>query len=197
MDDVRRATSADRPAVTSWVAAAFAQDPAWLYLLGHDYDRLAPAFAGALFDLRVGSDDVWIAGDGATALWEPPARPRMMPAQADEVWNAFRALAGEAVARRLAEYGRAVDAVRTTEPHWYLGVLATRPDRQRHGLASAVIAPVVAAADAAGVPCCLETSTVGNKSFYARRGFTEATDVSIEGGPPTWWLLRPPGPIQD
>ena len=53
------------------------------------------------------------------------------------------------------------------------------------------MAPVLSKADAAGTDCCLETSTVANKAFYGRRGFTDVTDVMIAGGPPTWWLRRP------
>jgi GNAT superfamily N-acetyltransferase len=69
-------------------------------------------------------------------------------------------------------------------------VLATHPDHQRSGLASAVIAPIIARADMDGLDCCLETSTARNRAFYGRRGFTESTELSIAGGPPTWWLRR-------
>ncbi len=73
MERVRQARPEDRAAVTATVAAAFARDPAWTYLHGDDYDRLAPHFAGSLFDLRVGSGDVWVTGDVAsTAMWVPP-----------------------------------------------------------------------------------------------------------------------------
>ena len=102
-------------------------------------------------------------------------------------------MAGASVWRRLVEYERAVDAARPTTPYWYLGVLATRPDRQGEGGASAVMAPVLAAADGDGIDCCLETSTARNRAFYERRGFTEVTDVHITGGPPTWWLRRTTG----
>src|SRR5580700_11239714 len=42
---VRHARREDREAVTRTVSAAFAQDPAWLFLLGARYDQLAPRFA--------------------------------------------------------------------------------------------------------------------------------------------------------
>ena len=57
--------------MTANVAAAFAHDPAWAFLLGADYDRLAPAFACALFDTRVASGSVWVSTDlAAVAMWE-------------------------------------------------------------------------------------------------------------------------------
>ena len=92
---------------------------------------------------------------------------------------------------RLAGYKAAVDAVSPAEPHWYLGVLATHPDRQREGLAGAVLAPVLHEADRRGVPCGLETSTEENRRFYERCGFTTASEIALDGGPPTWWLYRP------
>jgi GNAT superfamily N-acetyltransferase len=191
-DDVRPAEQGDRAVVTASVAAAFANDPAWSYLLGVDYDRLAPLFAGALFDLRVDAGNVWITSDGtAAAMWDPPGAEPGASSPSEEVWGPYRAQAGEPAWLRLAEYERAVDAARPSTPYWYLGVLATRPDRQGAGLASSVMAPILEKADRDGFACCLETSTVGNKAFYGRRGFTEATDVLIAAGPPTWWLRRP------
>jgi GNAT superfamily N-acetyltransferase len=191
-DHVRPAARGDRATVTATVAAAFAHDPAWSFLLGADYDRLAPLFAAALFDLRVDAGNVWIAGDGAAAaMWDPPVTGPESSSPSDEVWGPYRTEAGDPAWERLVEYERAIDAARPSTPYWYLGVLATRPDRQRAGLASSVMAPILEKADGDGLACCLETSTVGNKAFYGRRGFTEATDVHIAAGPPTWWLRRP------
>jgi GNAT superfamily N-acetyltransferase len=190
---VRQARSSDRFAVTEAAAAAFAGDPAWTFLLGDDYDDLAPHFAGALFDLRVDAGDVWITGDAAAlAMWDPPGGHGAAAARSEEVWAAFRARGGAAVSERLTEYGRAVDAARPERPHWYLSVLATHPDHQGKGLASAVIAPIIGKADIDGLDCCLETSTEKNRAFYGRRGFTESTELRIAGGPPTWWLRRSP-----
>lgn len=187
----RPATAADREAVVGTVVAAFAQDPAWRFMLGDDYDRLAPLFAGALVDLRLPDGTVWLAQEGTSvALWESPGGvPRE---RAERVWAEFRAEAGEGTVQRVDAYDDALALVTPREPHWYLGVLATRPERQGEGLASAVLAPVLAWADHDGLPCCLETSTPGNKAFYAGRGFTAAVPVAVPDGPPTWWLTRAP-----
>jgi GNAT superfamily N-acetyltransferase len=175
------------------VAAAFAHDPAWAFLLGADYDRLAPLFAGALFDTRVASGSVWVSTDlTAVAMWEEWGGDKTPDIEAQQVWKEYRAAVGSATWDRLAEYERALDEVRPGAPHWYLGVLATRPDRQGQGLATAVMAPVLDRADGDGVDCCLETSTTANRSFYQRRGFTDVIDVLIASGPPTWWLRRAP-----
>jgi GNAT superfamily N-acetyltransferase len=175
------------------VAAAFAHDPAWAFLLDDDYDRLAPHFAGALFDLRVRSGHVWVDAEcAAVAMWDPPGGIGDSTTDFSETWAVYRHVAGASAWQRLTEYERAIDSVRPSTPYWYLGVLATRPDRQGQGRASKVIDAVLERADTDGIDCCLETSTVENKEFYGRRGFTDASEVRIVSGPPTWWLRRAP-----
>jgi GNAT superfamily N-acetyltransferase len=162
-----------------------------LFLLGHDYERLAPLLAGALFDQRVGHQTVWTVDDcSAVAMWDRPGAH--LAEDHNSAWAGFHAAADPVANERLALYDAAFEAVAPADPFWYLGVLATRPDRQGEGLASAVIAPGCARADADGLAACLETSTTANRAFYGRRGFTQATQVVLEGGPPSWWLCRPP-----
>lgn len=173
------------------VVAAFAQDPAWAFMLGEEYERLAPQFAGALFDTRLVSSSVWVSDDlAAVAMWDPPDRGEAAADHARRVWADYRELAGEAAFARLTLYNEAVAKASSTDPHWYLGVLATAPSRQREGLASLVIGPAMQEAVRQRLPCCLETSTTANRRFYERRGFTHAADIALPGGPPTWWLRR-------
>ncbi len=195
VDDVRRAHPGDRAGLVDTVATAFAHDPAWTFLLGADYGRLAPRFAGALFDTRVDSGGVWVTSDlAAVAMWEELGEEKGPALDHRELWEAYRAEAGATAWERLCEYERAIDVARPAPPYRYLGVLATRPDRQGEGLATAVMAPVLECADREGVDCFLETSTMRNRLFYERRGFTEAVDLHIESGPRTWWLRRAPTP---
>jgi GNAT superfamily N-acetyltransferase len=191
---IRQATERDRTPIVEMVAAAFAKDPAWRFLLGDEegYASLAPEFAGALFDLRVSLGHVWVRGDLASvAMWRAPRGEDGSQKMAEEVWARYRAVVGEGAFGRLDMYNAAVAGAVPADPHWYLGVLATDPARRREGLASAVLAPVLAKADASGLACCLETSTEENRRFYAGRGFTEVTEAHLRGGPPIWWLRRP------
>jgi GNAT superfamily N-acetyltransferase len=161
-------------------------------MLGADYDRLAPLLAGALFDQRVGHGTVWLCDDGAAvAMWDGPGRHGVEDAEQARIWQAFRDAAGRSGAEPLERYDAALMTVAPEAEHWYLGVLATDPDRWGTGLASTVMAPGLECADAEGLACCLETSTLSNREFYRRRGFMQAIQVPIEGGPPTWWLTRP------
>lgn len=197
---IRQATERDRGPIVAMVTAAFAEDPAWRFLLGdrEDYASLAPEFAGALFDLRASLGHVWVSGDLASvAMWRAPRGEDHSQELAERVWARYRAVVGEGAFGRLDAYNAAIAEAVPPDPHWYLGVLATDPARRREGLASAVLAPVIAQADASGLACCLETSTEANRRFYAGRGFTEVTEAHLPGGPPIWWLRRPArrGPI--
>jgi GNAT superfamily N-acetyltransferase len=190
---IRRAAPQERSGVVAVVAAAFADDPAWLFLFEDAYERLAPEFAGTLFDLRVGKGNVWVTDDLASvAMWDEPSPETDLSPSARGLWDRFIAVAGDAAHERLIAYKRALAAVAPDCLYWYLGVLATDPARVRRGLATAVLAPVLAEADRDRLPCCLETSTLANRRFYERRGFSEPVDVVVPAGPPTWWLCRQP-----
>jgi GNAT superfamily N-acetyltransferase len=192
---IRRAVAGERSGVVATVAAAFAQDPGWAFILGEEYERLAAHFVAAMFDVRVAAQNVWVTDDlAAVAMWDSPHQSDAGAAYAQSVWTRYRAIAGEDAVARLAGYHHAVAAVSPVPPYWYLGVLATHPRRQREGLATAVLAPTLDEADRLGVACCLETSTADNRRFYERRGFTQATEIDLPGGPPTWWLRRPAPP---
>jgi GNAT superfamily N-acetyltransferase len=189
---VRQGLPEERAGVVATVSAAFAADPGWAFILGEEYERLAAHFVGALFDVRVACQNVWVTDDlAAVAMWDSPGK-HDAPGHVESVWARYRAAAGEDAFARLTRYNDAVTAASPPETYWYLGVLATDPQRQREGLASAVITPILSEADRFGIACCLETSTANNRRFYEGRGFTQATEVLLPGGPPTWWLRRAP-----
>lgn len=73
-------------------------------------------------------------------------------------------------------------------PHWYLWLLGTEPDRVGRGIAGAVLAPTLAEADAAGLPCYLDTHLERNLGFYARHGFTPVLAEEYAGL--RYWGLR-------
>jgi GNAT superfamily N-acetyltransferase len=190
---IRHAHPQDRPVVVATVTAAFAQDPGWAFLMGEEYERLAPEFVGALFDLRAPGGNVWVSDDLATvAMWESPSDDVVDEQRMKEAWASYVSLAGEEAHERLVAYKTALAAVCPADPYWYLGVLATDPARQGEGLATAVLTPVLGEADRLAIACCLETSTAENRRFYERRGFTQATEIVLPGGPDTWWLRRAP-----
>ena len=114
------------------VVAAFTGDPGWGWFLGPGFDRLAPLFAGALFDQRVGGGTVWMTDDAASvSLWDPPGGPD--PQIVEAVWRTFHDAAGPESLTRLAAYDTALGQASPSGSYWYLGVLATHPDRPTAG----------------------------------------------------------------
>jgi GNAT superfamily N-acetyltransferase len=189
---VRTAAAADADVTVATVVAAFADDPAWRFFFGDDYGSAAPHLARALFEARLPGGSVWVADDGASvAVWEPVGGVDLDAESVGGIWGRCRQAVGDGAWARLRTYDAAVHAVGPPPDAWYLGVLATRPADQGRGLASAVLAPVLASADAAGTTCCLETSNPDNLAYYRGHGFEVAAPVDVEGGPPTWWLERP------
>lgn len=187
---VRPARPDDRDAVLTTVVAAFAADPAWRYFVADRYDMLSPLFAGALFDKRVGNGTVWMTEDATSvAMWDAPGHPTAEVAA--RAYRSFELAASAEDLSRLRAYDDGCAEVAPTGPYWYLGVLATHPDAQGRGGAGAVLAAGLARADADGLPACLETSTLANRAYYARRGFTEAVEIPAPEAPATWWLTRP------
>jgi ribosomal protein S18 acetylase RimI-like enzyme len=78
-------------------------------------------------------------------------------------------------------------------PHWYLWALGVDPPYQGQGVGGQLLQPVLAEADAAGLPCYLETETERNVAFYRKHGF----DVATAGPDPrqgvmVWTMVREP-----
>lgn len=193
---IRAATAADRVAAVQTMVAAFATDPMlrWLAPSDADYARMAPAFFGCLFDLRVGGGGEVRVSDDLTAvsMWNPPGGNRLGAAAVEAAWA--RAVDAVLTAEQLARwpaFDEIMSALHPTTPHWYLGVAAVRPGRQGHGLGAAVIRALLAEPIAADAPAFLITSNPANVPIYERIGFAVLTRGQLPQGPSLWGMLRP------
>jgi GNAT superfamily N-acetyltransferase len=187
------------------IAAGHADYPAFRHLYPDPRRRakVLPIFFEATVRDAIPFGSVLAVADGervdATAVWLPPGR---FP------WTATRKLrAMPAFVRIMAaaprafptfmRYGANMEAAHRDEPHWYLVVLSVRPERQRQGLGSHLVEPILDRADREGVPCRLETSDPANVAFYRRFGF-EVDDpafAALPGGPRLTTMQRPPAPF--
>ena len=77
------------------------------------------------------------------------------------------------------------------EPHWYLQLLATHPDWQRQGVGAALMGSMFERAAAEGLPCYLETETIGNVAYYRHHGFEVRSEWDVPTGPHMWGMFRP------
>jgi GNAT superfamily N-acetyltransferase len=135
---------------------------------------------------------VWTTDDCAcVAVWGAPA-----PLPPDPLAEQHAAAEAELIG---ADGPRLDAADALTRPHHpprprrYLGTIGTRPAQRGHGLARAVLAPVLEQCDRERVPAFLETSSAANERFYERLGFevTHRT-VTADGLLPLIVMVRTP-----
>lgn len=193
------ATVADIGVLSVALARAFDDDPLSLYLFGGPRLRaagLARFFALQLRHTYLRHGEVWTTADRAgAALWAPPTMPR--PGGMDLVrilpvvpYLSIWGRKTPAVVRLLSAYERA----RPRQAHWYLGTLGTDPDRQGHGVGSALLRVVLDRLDMDGVPAYLESSKERNLAFYHRHGFEVTGQITTPRGPTLWLMWRAPRP---
>ncbi|MFD9903368.1 GNAT family N-acetyltransferase [Streptomyces sp. NPDC059063] len=190
---VRPATEQDVPGAVRTLARAFADYPFTRHVVAADgHDERVRRFQ-ELFLTRVGLPygRTWVTDDArAVAVWTTPERD---PAPGfAEVGPLIDELAGDR-APAFAAAERALEPHRPGEPVWFLATVGVDPDAQGQGLGGAVLAAGLEAADRAGHPAFLETSSERNVRFYERVGFTVTAEVELpDDGPRTWCMRREP-----
>jgi len=200
---VVRMAAAQRREVVDAVTRAFLDDPMWSCILPDREDRntllrpmwdallgFAAIYGEALTTAPCQGAACWIApGNTKVTLWQllrtGMALPRAMLHLPKDARDRFFPM------MRFIEEGHRELMARS---HWYLWALGIAPEAQRQGIGSALLRPILARAEAEGVPCYLETQTEGNVAFYRRSGF-DVQDERREpvGHLPIWFMVRDPG----
>lgn len=192
----------NRRRVAEVLARAFQDDPLMRYAFPDAGQRrqLLPWLIGlnVCYGCRYGEVYATAGYEGA-AIWFPPGQTTMT------LWRMLRVGMFAAplrirwpVLRRLADIGSrsaALQARSLSGPHWYLAQIGVEPSRQREGIASRLLRPMLARLDAAGLPCSLETENAANLAVYERYGFRlAAEDVVPDSGDGLhiWAMARPP-----
>jgi ribosomal protein S18 acetylase RimI-like enzyme len=95
---------------------------------------------------------------------------------------------------RMANYVEKINKPILARPHWHLTMIGVEPSQQGKGLGNLLLQPILARADAQGLPCMLESGNERNLTFYERIGFEVAAHDRIpNGGPQFWVMVREPG----
>ncbi|MBA3653343.1 MAG: N-acetyltransferase [Actinobacteria bacterium] len=194
---VRRAGVGDLDACASALGDAFADYPwtRWTVDARAHRRRIEDLQGLALERLGLPFGQVWVGTVGraveCAAIWMHSTVA--IPATVlDAIAAEQRALEGDRHAASQAAEA-VVAPLRPEVAHWYLGAVGTRPRSQRLGLAGAVLAPGLDAADSSRTPTFLETSSESNVAFYESLGFEVAGEVALpDGGPHVWAMLRAP-----
>ena len=198
---VRRLAKGDILAVAGMLARAFADDPttAWLFPNPKHPAQTLQRWFSLNTELVLGTGEGWVTEDLASAsLWLPVGPVPGRPARTAGAWTLLRihlelaAILGTRLPTAAVGTARAV-RLHPRELGWYLAVLGTEPARQRQGLGSAVMAPVLQRCRRTGVGAVLDTATSEDVRFYQRFGFLVVGEVQGHKAPPLWVMRRPPG----
>lgn len=160
-------------------------------------EMLGVYFALALAEGRqAGRVDLTDDGGNGAAIWTTDTPLAMRQAAYAQREAALRALLGE---RGFAHFTAIVENMEhALAPHdlqdaWYLSIAGINPAAQGRGLGASVLAPGLAAVDAAGAACFLETYNERSLPFYSRLGFTVAGRYAeAVTGCDYWLMLRQP-----
>jgi ribosomal protein S18 acetylase RimI-like enzyme len=129
------------------------------------------------------------------SIWFPPGQWEVTPERAERAGlNDLPGAIGEVAAERFFSALGAVEPYhRDLPPHWYLMVVGVSPEGRGRGLGRALIQPIMDRADAAGLPCYLETAQPDNVALYEHLGFRQIVDVvEPQSGLRLWTFRRDP-----
>ena len=190
---VRPATIADADALEDVLADAFDTDPISMHLVPDSRrrrERLRIGMGRVMRRLYLPHGGAWTTDErDGVAMWGRPGDPTPSALeQLRDLPTFFRAF-GRHVPRAMRAFETA-EKRRPQEDHWYLELLAVRPDRQGQGVGSALLGATLPEVDAAGLPAFLVTSNARNVPLYERFGFVVGDEYDI-GPVHVWPMLRP------
>ncbi len=190
---VRAAEPADFERISRCIGEAFQTDPLAAYFFPDDATRARryASFSRFVMNLlsRHGAIDTSDPIYGA-AVWQAPSPPEPTRLQILRSALAMAACMRGAFFRA-AKLGELTRPFHPDEPHWYLAVLGTEPDRQGRGIGSALLRSRLEICDAMGLRVYLESSKDANLPFYERHGFRVVGQIVVPRGPTLWPMVRP------
>ena len=189
---VRPTGSADVGPVSATLARAFFDDPVMMHFMPDADERVAklPRVFKVLLNMAMphGMCDV-TEGHEAATIWKPPGKWHL--SLWDYVANAPQLLGifGANVFNVIATMDR-IEKVHPKREHYYLQVIGTDPVKQGKGFASQLMRKRLGEADAAHLPCYLESSKDTNIPIYRSFGFEVTAEIKIPDGPTLWPMWR-------
>lgn len=197
MQDVVEGTLEQVDLLAGIAADGFYDDPVLRWVLPDPATRaqhLRVAFAGLLQDYLPDRGVVHVVGEASVALWRSPEFDH---ASRDDTSDGEQGAGGQSpfpddVVERFGILRSVMAEAHPHEPHWYLNVLSTRPQRQGQGLGARVLQPVLARCDAEGVASYLESSNPRNMTLYRRQGYEQIGELPLPDGPSLYPMWRNP-----
>lgn len=175
---------------------AFQDDPVWTWVARDERRRqrhLGPTFA-QLIRKGVANGTAWTDDQhGGVAVWAEPGAWKARPGEIARLLLPMARAVGMGALRSRLEALSTMERHHPSEPHWYLEVIGTEPDRRGQGIGSRLLAPMLDRLDTEGLPAYLESSKEANLAFYHRLGFEADEPLTLAPGcPPVWPMWRDP-----
>jgi hypothetical protein len=190
----RPSQSTDRAAIAAMLARAFRDDPVMVFMFPDTADRLSklPRLFTLLLDsaLPFGGCDI-ARGNETASIWRPPGKTGIPLWEILRHVGEFFSIYGFAGSRRALSLLGAMERNHPREPHWYLMVLGTEPEKQGNGFGGIVLRHRLAQIDIEHLPAYLEASRPENVPIYASVGFEQRGELQIPGGPVIYPMFRP------
>ena len=180
------------------LARAFFDDPVMDWLFPDEERRMkamVPFYRFEVTETRRKGLVLAPTDPGAAALWLPPDAWRSSPLEIVRALPmGLRSFGPRLIPRAVATLD-ALESVHPSEPHWYLSIIGTDPERQGEGFGAALIRSVTDRCDRELIPAYLESSKEANVPYYERFGFRVTGEVHVpRGGPTLWKMWRDPDP---
>lgn len=194
--EARPATRPELDGAVETLARAFYADPVWSWAFPDPERRLGQhrAVWGLVAAAALEYGSAWLVEDcAAVALWIPPGKPELRPEDEERLEDMLGELLGDGAARVLETFERFEAAHPDREPHYYLSLLGTNPDRRGRGLGMGLLEATLERIDTEGAPAFLESSNPVNTPRYERLGFAVCGEFDLpEDGPRVTQMWRDP-----
>ena len=197
---IRPLGAADASAAGALLGRAFQDNPAYRAILPHLSDgaraaavgRVKRGFADAAIRWQE-AEGTWV--DGELAAASLVCAPGQYPPRVAAFLRHARGCISTGP-RGAINFFRAdlyITRKHLRGPHYYLFVLGVDPAHQRKGLGRQLLASLNARADAARVPCYLETDKPTSVALYESVGYEVTTEEDVPGVPGMhlWTMRRP------
>jgi hypothetical protein len=175
------------------MARAFFDDPLICFLLPDERTRpqTMPRLFQLLFQLGLPHGCCDVTTDyAAAAIWRPPGQWEIPLTQYITNAGEFLGVFGVLGALRVMRVMDIIEKRHPHEPHFYLQAIGTDTSKQGKGYGGVVIRRHLAVADAARMPCYLESSKPTNIPIYKSFGFEVTGEIQLPNGPMLWPMWR-------